>query len=115
VYGYGGSVVLPIFNAGSLWANYKASKAQREAAILSYQKSVQEAFRDTADSLVGYQKAREYRVQRELFATTLRDQLRLADLRYRGGVCTRPLEVAGRNEHLRQRTRKCHDNLRSPR
>jgi multidrug efflux system outer membrane protein len=86
VYGYGGSVVLPIFNAGSLWANYKASKAQREAAILTYQQSVQGAFRDVADSLVGYQKAREFRAQSEIFATTLRDQLRLANMRYVGGV-----------------------------
>jgi multidrug efflux system outer membrane protein len=86
VYGYGGSVMLPVFNAGALWANYKASKAQREAAILTYQKSVQDAFRDVADSLVGHQKAREYLVQRELFATTLRDQLRLATMRYEGGV-----------------------------
>ena len=86
VYGYGGSLVQPLFNAGALWANYKASKAQREAAILSYQKSVQESFRDVADSLIGYQKAREYRAQREIFATTLRNQLRLANMRYEGGV-----------------------------
>ena len=85
-YSYGGSITMPLFNAGKLWANYKASKAQREAAILSYQKSLQEAFRDVADSLVGYQKAKEFRAQRELFVTTLRDQLRLADMRYRGGV-----------------------------
>lgn len=86
VYGYGGSLVMPVFNAGALWANYKASKAQREAAILSYQKSVQEAFRDVADSLIGYQKAKEYRAQREIFVTTLRNQLRLANMRYEGGV-----------------------------
>ena len=86
VYGYGGSLVQPIFNAGALWANYKASKAQREAAILSYQKSVLESFRDVADSLIGYQKAKEYRTQREIFATTLRNQLRLANMRYEGGV-----------------------------
>jgi outer membrane protein, multidrug efflux system len=86
VYSYGGSITMPLFNAGKLWANYKASKAQREEAILSYQKSIQEAFRDVADSLVGYQKAKEYRAQRELFVTTLRDQLRLANMRYRGGV-----------------------------
>lgn len=86
VYGYGGSLVQPIFNAGALWANYKASKAQREAAILSYRKSVLEAFRDVADSLIGYQKAKEYRAQREIFATTLRNQLRLANMRYEGGV-----------------------------
>jgi outer membrane protein, multidrug efflux system len=86
VYSYGGSITMPLFNAGKLWANYKASKAQREAAILTYQKSILDALRDVADSLVGYQKAKEYRVQREIFATTLRDQLRLADMRYRGGV-----------------------------
>jgi multidrug efflux system outer membrane protein len=86
IYGYGGSLVMPLFEGGRLWANYKASKAQREAAILSYQKSVQDAFRDAADALIGYQKAREYRAQREIFVTTLRDQLRLADIRYRGGV-----------------------------
>jgi outer membrane protein, multidrug efflux system len=85
-YSYGGSITMPLFNAGKLWANYKASKAQREEAILRYQKSIQEAFRDVADSLVGYKKAKEYRTQRELFVTTLRDQLRLADMRYRGGV-----------------------------
>jgi outer membrane protein, multidrug efflux system len=86
VYGFGGSLVQPLFNAGALWSNYKASKAQREAAILSYQKSIQDAFRDVADSLIGYQKAKEYRAQRELFAITLRNQLRLADMRYVGGV-----------------------------
>ena len=86
VSGYGGSLTAPIFHAGALWANYKASKAQREAAVLSYQKSVQEAFREVADSLIGYQKAMEYRNQRALYAATLRSQLRLADMRYRGGV-----------------------------
>src|SRR5262245_25163694 len=86
VYGYGGGLVQPIFNAGGLWANYKASKAVREAAILTYQKSVQEAVRDVADSLIRYQKAKEYRAQQEIFATTLRDQLRLANMRYVGGV-----------------------------
>ncbi len=85
-YGYGGSLVQPLFNAGRLWANYKASKARREAAVLSYQKSVQNAFRDVADSLIGYQKTREYLAQRELFVVTLRDQLRLANMRYVGGV-----------------------------
>jgi multidrug efflux system outer membrane protein len=85
-YSYGGSLVGPLFNAGNLWANYKASKAQREAAILSYQKSVQDAFRDVADSLIGYQKSKEYLAQKELFVVTLRDQLRLANMRYIGGV-----------------------------
>ena len=86
IYGFGGNLVQPLFNGGALWSNYKASKAQREAAILTYLKSVQDAFRDVADSLIGYQKAKEYRAQREIFVITLRNQLRLADMRYVGGV-----------------------------
>jgi multidrug efflux system outer membrane protein len=76
---------MPLFNAGKLWANFKASKSQREAAILTYQKTLQVVFQDVAHSLAGYQKAREYRTQREIFVNTLRNQLRLADMRYRGG------------------------------
>jgi outer membrane protein, multidrug efflux system len=85
-YSFGVGLTQPLFNAGALWANYKASKAQREAAILTYQKSVQEAFRDVADSLIGRQKAKEYLAQREYYVVTLRDQLRLANMRYVGGV-----------------------------
>ena len=82
----GGGLVQPLFNAGALWNNYKASKALREAAILTYQKAVQSALQDVSNSLIGYQKSKEYRVHRESFANTLRDQLRLATMRYRGGV-----------------------------
>ena len=82
----GGGLVQPLFNAGALWNNYKASKALREGAILTYQKAIQSALQDVSDSLVGYQKAKEYRAHRETFAMVLRDQLRLADMRYEGGV-----------------------------
>jgi outer membrane protein, multidrug efflux system len=82
----GGSLTTPLFNAGAIWNNYKASKALREAAILTYQKAVQTALEDVSNSLIGYQKAKEYRAHRETFAAILRDQLRLADMRYTGGV-----------------------------
>jgi outer membrane protein, multidrug efflux system len=82
----GGGLVQPLFNAGALWNNYKASKALREGAILTYQKAIQSALQDVSDSLIGYQKAKEYRAHRETFAIVLRDQLRLADMRYKGGV-----------------------------
>ena len=92
VYGFGASVVTPVFNAGGLWANYKGSKAQREAAVFTYFKTVQDSFRDVADSLIGYQKAREYLAQQENYVKISRDQLRLSDMRYVGGV-TSFLEV----------------------
>lgn len=89
---YGGGLSLPIFNAGKLWANYKASKYSREAALLGYQQSILTALRDVSDALIAYSKAREYLQHQEELVRTLRDQLRLSDLRYRGGV-TSYLEV----------------------
>jgi multidrug efflux system outer membrane protein len=91
-YGLGGSVDLPIFDAGRRAGFYKSAKAQHEGVLINYEKSINSAFRDASDAPIGYQKSKEYRVSQEHFAVTLRDQSRLADLRCRGGV-TSYLEV----------------------
>lgn len=85
-YSMAGTVDVPIFDAGRRAGNYKAAKAQREQLLINYQKAVNNAFRDASDALVGYRKAREFRQSQELLASTLKDQSRLANLRYRGGV-----------------------------
>jgi multidrug efflux system outer membrane protein len=85
-YSLTGVVDIPIFDAGRRAGNYKSAKAQNEALVINYRRAVNGAFRDASDSLIGYTKAREYRTSQELFANTLRDQSRLANLRYRGGV-----------------------------
>jgi len=85
-YGLTGVVDIPIFDAGRRAGNYKSAKAQNEALVINYRRAVNGAFRDASDSLIGYTKAKEYRTSQELFANTLRDQSRLANLRYRGGV-----------------------------
>lgn len=86
VYGYGAALDAPIFDAGRRLGNYRSAKAQKEALVLNYQKAVSNGFREVADALIGLQKQREYRTQTELLANTLRDQSRLAALRYTGGV-----------------------------
>jgi NodT family efflux transporter outer membrane factor (OMF) lipoprotein len=91
-YGLGGTIDLPIFDAGRRAGLYKSAKAQHEGLLINYEKSINSAFRDVSDALIGYQKSREYRVSQEQFTLTLRDQSRLSDLRYRGGV-TSYLEV----------------------
>jgi len=91
-YSLGGTVDLPIFDAGRRVGNYKAAQAQKEQLVIGYQKAVNQAFREVSDALIGYQKSKEVRTQQELFANTLRDQSRLSGLRYRGGV-TSYLEV----------------------
>ena len=66
--------------------NYKTAKAQHEEMVITYQKAINGAFQDVSDALVGYQKNREYSGSQMLFAETLRDQSRLANVRYVGGV-----------------------------
>jgi len=78
----------PIFTAGRLKSGVKSAKAQQEFALVQYQQTTQNAFREVSDALVQYRKVKEIRVQQELLVSTLRDRSQLAYLRYRGGVDT---------------------------
>ncbi len=82
----GGIIGLPIFDAGRRSGNYKVAKAQREELLINYQRAVNGAFHDVSDALVGYQKTKEYTVSQSQLAETLRDQIRVANMRYVGGV-----------------------------
>ena len=86
VWGFGAQVTQPIFTAGRLKSNVKLNKAQQESAIVSYQSTVQGAFREVSDALIAYRKNREVRAQQELLVETLKERSRLAYLRYEGGV-----------------------------
>ena len=46
-------VTLPIFDAGRTRNNLNVSKAQRDLAVVQYERAVQVAFRDVADALAG--------------------------------------------------------------
>jgi NodT family efflux transporter outer membrane factor (OMF) lipoprotein len=78
----------PIFTAGRLKSNVKLAEAERESALIQYQKSIQTAFAEVSNSLIAHQKVRESREKQELLVVALQDRLRLAYLRYRGGVDT---------------------------
>jgi multidrug efflux system outer membrane protein len=82
----GGLIDLPIFDAGRRFGNYKIAKAQREELLINYQRAVNGAFHDVSDALVGYQKTKEYTTSQGQLAETLRDQIRVANMRYVGGV-----------------------------
>jgi multidrug efflux system outer membrane protein len=85
-YAFGAFVDLPFFDMGRRRGNYKAAQAQHQALLIGYQKAINGAFRDVSDALVGYQKTREYTASVEFLAETLRNQSRLANARYVGGV-----------------------------
>lgn len=80
------SATLPIFDAGANIGNLKYANAQREAAVASYQKSIQTAFREVADAL-----ARQATIDRQLaanrqLADAAGDNLTLSRARYNEGI-----------------------------
>ncbi len=88
----GGQVLQPIFQGGRIRSGYRLAWAQRDEAELTYKQTVQQAFGDVANSLVGYNQSRLYRMKIEEETKTYRDTAVLANVRFRGGV-TSFLEV----------------------
>jgi multidrug efflux system outer membrane protein len=89
---FGGQLAQPIFTAGKLRANVRLTEAQQQQAVLFYQQSIQQAFQEVSNSLIGYRKDQEFRAQQELLTASAQDGVRLANLQYNGGV-TSYLEV----------------------
>ena len=84
----GPTLTVPIFTAGKLRSNVKLTEAQQQQALLTYQQTIQQAFRDVSDSLIGYQKNREFREQQELLTASAEDSAKLAQIRYEAGVAS---------------------------
>ena len=81
-------IAQPIFTGGRLKSNVKFARAQQEYALVQYQQTVQNAFREVSDALTEHRKVKETRMQQELLVATLKDRSRMAHLRYEGGVDT---------------------------
>jgi multidrug efflux system outer membrane protein len=82
------SFTVPLFNAGRVGAGVDSARARADEALLQYQQTIINAFRDVSDSLIEYQKQREFRVQQEALTVAAVDTTRLANLRYTNGVST---------------------------
>jgi multidrug efflux system outer membrane protein len=78
----------PIFTAGRLKSNVRLAEAEREHALVQYEKTIQTAFSEVSNALIAHQRVRESRVKQVDLVYALQDRLRLAYLRYRGGVDT---------------------------
>jgi multidrug efflux system outer membrane protein len=86
LWSFGGQLIQPLFTAGRIRSNVRLTEAQQREAVLVYQHSIQQAFREVADALVAYRKNQEFRQQQELLTVAAQDATRLANTRYRGGV-----------------------------
>ncbi|WP_260599287.1 efflux transporter outer membrane subunit [Sphingomonas endolithica] len=80
------SVSLPLFDGGRRRGNLDVARAQQQAAVSSYERAVQTAFREVADAL-----AQRGTIDEQISAQTARVNaatvaLRISDARYRAGV-----------------------------
>ena len=92
MWSFGGALTQPIFAGGRIRAGVKLAEARHEEMLLTYQHTIQEAFREVSDSLVEYRKDREFRERQQELVLAAQDAARLSELRYRGGA-TSYLEV----------------------
>ena len=81
-------VTQPIFAGGRLRSGVRLAEAQRDSALIEYQKTIQTAFSEVSDALIAHQRTRESRLEQETLVAALADRKRLAYVRYRGGVDT---------------------------
>jgi len=86
------SVTQPIFEGGRLKSNVRLTEAQREQMRLTYEQTIQGAFRDVSDGLIAYRKNREFRIQQEHLLGSAQDAARLSEVRFKAGT-TDYLEV----------------------
>ena len=92
VWSLGGEVLQPLYAGGAIRSAYDLAWAQRNESELIYKQTVQNAFGDVANSLVGYNQARLYRMKIEEQTNTYQATANLASVRFAGGV-TSFLEV----------------------
>jgi multidrug efflux system outer membrane protein len=88
IWSYGAQVSQPIFTGGALRGNLHLAESQHQQALLSYKQTIQRAFGDVSDTLIGYQKLHEVRIQQEQLVADLDESVRLSNMRYQGGTTT---------------------------
>jgi multidrug efflux system outer membrane protein len=82
------SVSYPIFQAGAGRANVRYTEAQRDAALAAYERTIQVAFRETADALARQGTLADQLRAQTNFQVAAADTLQLVNARYQGGIDT---------------------------
>jgi len=99
LWSYGASLAQPLFTGGQLISNLHLVKSEERQALIGYKQTIQKAFGEVSDALIGYQKIHEQRIRQEASVATLQEAVRISDMRYRGGI-TAFLEVLDNQRSL---------------
>ncbi|HEX4274650.1 MAG TPA: efflux transporter outer membrane subunit, partial [Bryobacteraceae bacterium] len=68
----------PVFAAGRLKSGVRLAQAERDEALVQYERAIQTAFTDVSNALIAHQRVRESRLKQETLVRTLEDRTRLA-------------------------------------
>lgn len=88
VWAIAGSLVGPIFQGGRLTEAYRAQVADWEATKATYVQTILTALSEVSNALIAQQKLEGVRSEQQLAVDALRESVRLALLRYNGGLST---------------------------
>jgi outer membrane protein, multidrug efflux system len=83
---YGATLSQPIFTGGYLRNNLRYAKSEERQALIGYQQTIQQAFADVSDALIGYDKYHSVRERQEQSVKDLQDSVNVSLSRYRGGT-----------------------------
>ena len=81
-----GNLLQPIFNAGKNRRRVEITESRQRQTLYAYERTILQAFRETEDALVTYNKTGEQQQAQATRVAAERKVLELAELRYRGGV-----------------------------
>jgi multidrug efflux system outer membrane protein len=85
-WGIGPGVTLPFFTAGRNMANLNVAEARQQQALIQYQQTILEGFREVEDALIAYQKFRLIRTQQKTLVELNQRAVELAEARYEEGL-----------------------------
>ena len=83
---FSAALATPLLNAQVLGFQQKAVEAQSRQAVAQYQQTVLTAFREVEDALIAVQTTRTQSESQQQQVTALQSALKLAELRYKGGL-----------------------------
>ena len=84
---YAPQLVMPIFDART-WSALKASKVQQKMAVASYERAIQNAFREVADALAVRGTVGEQLAAQQALVNALTEAYRLASARFEKGIAS---------------------------
>jgi len=85
-WGFSPQIEMPIFAGGRIKAGVKVAKADRDIYLAQYQKAIQSAFREVADTLVQRETIVNQAKAQQALVDAVEAAYRLADARYQRGT-----------------------------